>query len=335
VDPDIVQPRWDPRDVDDLPTTDALLGLPFDITTPDSAPRLGESPFDSAVLCVAGRGGALLVLASDGQWRSLPAPQDYESYALAPKGSQLAITTSTGVEVWDLPTGRRATAFGLPSGFKPWDYSAVEWVDNETLLLDDMAGGWLVDTVTAEAIRVPYPTQYPSWWTLDPSGAVLESADAHLPQVLKDWTGGKAVEVTMTGTGTLMEPAASDNAIAATTFLGGFGVVVADRSNLTPRALLPLLDHQGSYSNWGLSTIAVRQDGTVLLRVAVIGRDLDGWRMVRWDPKSGSLDVVARSADQRLLVEPTGAVEATRSRVLLGVRCLDQQHPCEILAGSS
>ena len=71
-------------------------------------------------------------------------------------------------------------------------------------------------------------------------------------------------------------------------------MIVADRATLTPRFVLPLGDHEANYSNWGLSVATLRDDGTVLLSIAAIGRDDAGARLVAWDPFSADLSIVSR-----------------------------------------
>lgn len=54
-----------------------------------------------------------------------------------------------------------------------------------------------------------------------------------------------------------------------------------------------MLDTDANYSNWGLGPVALADDGTVLLRVAAIGRQVDGFRLVAWDPATGGLSIVS------------------------------------------
>ncbi len=299
----ILQPKWDPRDVDALPAADDLASrLPEVVTPPESAPFLGDSPTDIAVLSVD-RGSTVQLLAPDGSWRSVPAPDISAGASLSPAGSRLAIQTAKGIEVWSLSTGeRRQLAF--PAGFEPWDFTSTRWVDEQTLLLDDLAGGWLIDVETTSSRRVPFPTQHPYWWTLDADGALVEGADYGEPAVLRDWRSGDPEQVSMAGTGRLARPVASQSAVAGFIVeqgpIDGFAVAIADRSDLTPSAVLPVHDHEGNYSNWALGTVALGEDGTLLLWTAIPGRSAtDGWRLVAWNPESGDLSVVTRATRVR------------------------------------
>ena len=60
------------------------------------------------------------------------------------------------------------------------------------------------------------------------------------------------------------------------------------------KAVLPLRDHEANYSNWALGPVDVLDDGSVLIWVAVVGKD-DGWRLVAWDPETDNLGMVSRS----------------------------------------
>ncbi|MCD4535474.1 hypothetical protein LRP67_15390 [Nocardioides sp. cx-169] len=54
-----------------------------------------------------------------------------------------------------------------------------------------------------------------------------------------------------------------------------------------------MLDLDGNYSNWGLGPVAIADDGTVLLRVAAIARQVDRFRLVAWEPTTGELSIVS------------------------------------------
>jgi hypothetical protein len=80
----------------------------------------------------------------------------------------------------------------------------------------------------------------------------------------------------------LLLPVASAGAIVAVTYdTGPFRVVTADRADLGERAVLPVRDRQAFYSNGGLSPLAMGDDGTVLLRVAMLGGGAGDWRARR------------------------------------------------------
>ncbi|WP_243060698.1 hypothetical protein [Nocardioides sp. SR21] len=303
---------WDPRDVDDLPMApDAVAAaLPAYVDPPDEAPALATKPMAAAVLSVDRRGGRVQLLGVDGSWREVRLPNAHGRLALSreelsPDGTRLAALVDDGIEVWHLPTGDR-TVLPLPSGFEPWDFSWIGWVDGDSLLLDDLRGGWRIDVISGAVDEVPYPTGMSFGWALDDRGAVVEVSDPAGDSVLTDWGGGVQRRVDMSPTGHLSSIQARDETIVGTSYENdGFAVYVADRTDLAPRHRLPVRDHEANYSNWGLSTVGILDDGSVLLWVAVPSRraDVDGWRIVRWDPATDRLSVVTRSEG-----DPTGGL---------------------------
>jgi hypothetical protein len=287
---------WDPRGVDDLPAADVSVAplLPDVLVVPPSAPRLADRPLRAAVLTVR-EDDALYLLGVDGSWRSVPPPAPGDSAELTRDGTRLAVERPAGVDVWDLRSGEQ-TRWAAPRQHRPWDYTAWRWVDDDTLLLDDLRGGWKVDTLSGSADRVPYPLETSYYWTVDADGAVVESADWGHPSVLTDWAGGVQRSLAMAPTGRLATLRADADTVVGTSYeLRPFAVYVADRLDLTPRHVLPVLDHEGNYSNGGLSVLALLSDGTVLLRVSVFGGPEMSWRLVAWDPRTDSLAVVTRA----------------------------------------
>jgi hypothetical protein len=293
---DIVQSPWNPRDVDDLPDAPAGLApaLPAVLRPPTVAKPLSAEPIAAAVLSIRAK-DAVLLLATDGSWRSVPPPEvdsyeSWESADLTPDGTRLAVQTLDGVDVWDLPTGEK-THLGLPEGYEPWDSLSWTWVDRTTLLLDDYRGGWLVDAASGAAERVPYPATNPYWWTLDDSGALVESADFLDPAVLTDWAGGEPRRVDMSGLGRLAMLQADADTVVGTSYENGpFSVFLAARSDLSPEAVLPVQDDEANYGP-GLYPVALLDDGTVLIRTLVLGAE-PTWRLVAWEPASGDLTMV-------------------------------------------
>lgn len=288
--------RFDPRDVDELGAAAPGVAplLPDVLAAPDGAPFLADHPLSAAVLAVR-EDDAVHLLGVDGSWRRVPPPGRGLGAELTRDGTRLAVHRGDEVVVWDLPTGG-STRLREPLGHRPWDYTAWRWVDRGTLLLDDADGGWLVDVATGAAQRVPYPSSSAFWWTVGPGGAVVESADWSYPNLLTDWSSGRARQVDMAPTGRLMWPVVdADTVVGASYDDGPFAVYVADRADLAPRHVLRVHDHDANYSNGGLSVLALLPDGTVLLRVAVFSGPGMQWRLVAWEPASGGLSVVTRA----------------------------------------
>jgi hypothetical protein len=268
--------RWDPRDVDKLPaaTDEVAPGLPAEVDPPDAAPLLEEEPMDAAVLSVDRRGGRIQLLGSDGSWREVRVQNDHgrlalSRLALSPDGTSLAALVDDGIELWYLPTGRR-TRLSLPSGFRPWDFSWVDWIDGSTLLLDDAAGSWRID---------------------------VGSGDAQRTRALRHGSGRSARRLDLPGIGHLQGVAVRGEVVIGTTYDDrGFAVVAFDRSTPSTPTRLPVKDFEGNYSNWALRAVEVLDDGSGLFWVAVPGRAAkDGWRLVRWTPGSDLLEIVTTS----------------------------------------
>jgi hypothetical protein len=294
--------RWDPRDVDQLPAAPDRVApaLPEVIDPPDSSPLLADDPVDAAVLAVE-QGGVAQALGTDGSWRTVPLDGRYPVVSLSPDGTRLAVyylfdnltaEHDYGVTVHDLATGR-ARELEPPPGFEPWDDTGWSFLDADTLLFNSGPAAYEVVVETGETEET---TLIPAGLsaTVDPAGNMLVSGDFSEPNVLTDYAGGTPREVSMDRTGRLSRIQADEDTVVGTTYDGQpFSVVVADRETLTPQFRLPVLDHEANYSNWGLGPLALTDDGTVLLRVAAIGRQVDGFRVVAWEPSSGGLSIVS------------------------------------------
>lgn len=292
-------PEWDPRDVGDLtPAADRVApALPEVIDPPDTSPGIADDPVDAAV-AVVGQRDRIQVLGTDEGWRTVPVDDEYPETRLSPRGTRLVVTYygehDTGATVHDLGTGE-SWVVPFPDDYRPFDDSSWTFVDEDTLLLQS-GGAWLVDAATGAAERLPKDIGGGLSTAVDPRGGILVSADWSTPNILVDYAEGAVHEVSMRGTGRLSALRADADTVVGTSYdRGPFAVVVADRSTLTPKVSLPITDPEGNYSNGGLSTLALTDDGTVLLRVAVIGRDVEGLRVVAWDPSTGGLSLVSRT----------------------------------------
>jgi hypothetical protein len=183
----------------------------------------------------------------------------------------------------------------------PGDLLRTKWIDESTLLLDDLVGGWIIDVNIASSRRVPYPTS--TVWTIDNGGVVVEGPDYEGVDVFTDWVSASPRRLDPAATGRLSRLVATSDTIVGTTYEHGpFRVVVVDRSDLKQLAALPLRDFEGAYGNGGLQPVAVRDDGTVLIWVTVLGAEF-GLRLVAWDPGAGRLNLVT-SVD----AEPTDGI---------------------------
>ncbi|WP_341926311.1 hypothetical protein [Nocardioides psychrotolerans] len=295
---------WDPRDVDDLSGAPARVvpALPDVIDPPSSSPLLADEPVGSAVVAVEERGTAQ-VLGPDGEWRTVPLDGRYPRIALSPGGTRLAVYYYVDTEdpdhtydvtVHDLATGG-STVLEPPPGFVPWDDTGWSFLDEDLLLLTSGPASYAVSLSSGATEPRPYRAGLSR--TVDPDGEVLVSSDWSEPNVLLDYAGGAPREVSMARTGRLARIVADDDTVVGTSYENGpFAVYVADRATLTPRATLPVVDTDGNYSNWALGPQALLADGTVLLRVAALGRGrATGFRLVLWEPGTGDLSVVSSS----------------------------------------
>lgn len=299
-----VWPRWDPRDVDQLPAAPDLIApsLPKVIDPPASSPLLSDQPVPAAVLAVE-HDGVAQVLSSAGAWRTVPIDGRFPWVSLSPGGTRLAVfygfdnrkpEHDYGVTVHDLATGSTRT-LQPPAGFEPWDDAGWLFLDDDRLVFISGPEAYIVVIDSGRTEETTYPNGLST--TLDAAGNWLGSADHDQPNVLTDYAGGTPREVSMDQTGRLSGIQASETTVVGTTYDNpGFSVVVADRRTLTPQFRLPLLDYDANYSNWGLRPVSIDDNGTVLLRVAAIGRKLDGFRLVAWEPLTGELSIVSSTA---------------------------------------
>lgn len=299
-----VWPQWDPRDVDQLPAAPDRIApaLPKVIDPPTSSPLLSDDPITAAVLAVE-QDGLAQVLSTTGAWRTVPIDGRLPHISLSPDGSRLAVTYSYNekaseqdyaVTVHDLATGR-TRKLQPPPGFEPPAPASWSFIDEDTLLFGSDPTSYSVAIDSGKAEETTAPSGMST--TVDPAGDWLSSADFTEPNVLTDNAGGTPREVSMDRTGRLSRIQASRDAVVGTSYDDQrYSVVVADRETLTPRFRLPVLDHEANYSNWGLGPVAIADNGTVLLEVAAIGRKLDGFRLVAWEPRSGALSIVSSTA---------------------------------------
>jgi hypothetical protein len=308
------QRAWDPGGADELPLAPAgtVPGLPVKIAPPVSAVDLQEAPIPAAVMAVR-RGPEVLLLSTDGEWRSLPLAGRYPSVGLSPGGTRAHTVAGSRVRapivVYDLTTGERHEV-RYPSRFEDWEYRTWVWIDERTLFLDDFSHGWVVDAATGDATRVDYPGLSLSW-SFDPSGALVAGADWGQPRTLTDWATGRPRTISMRTTGRLSDIQASEDAIVGSSYDGHpFAVVVADRRFLEPQYVLPVRDRHGAYGNGGLGVVALREDGTVLLRVNALGRR-DGFRIVLWDPVLRTVETVTAMDVSVLVVFADGLLRRT------------------------
>ncbi|HEX5016258.1 MAG TPA: hypothetical protein VFX15_01590, partial [Actinomycetes bacterium] len=191
--------------------------------------------------------------------------------------------------IHDVRTGSAQT---LSSPKPPSEGNSWFFLNERKLLIGGGRSAYVVAVDRGTVQKQPY--RFGLSQTVDPSGNVLVSAQWAEPNVLTDYRAATPREVSMRLTGRLSSIRAGGNRVVGTSYdKRPFALIVADRKTLTPQTSLPLLDFQGNYSNWGLSTLALDDEGCVLLRVAVIGKGKSGFRVVAWNPSSGRLSIVS------------------------------------------
>jgi hypothetical protein len=302
---------WNPREVDDLTPAqaDAFPALPAVVDPPPTAIPLADDPVDAAVQSMRGD-RAILLLATDGTWRSVPSPSNGAyGAALSADGTRLAVDTETGVEAWDLATGESTAVPFPPDLLRPSEFRSWAWIDDSTLLLHNAgAGGWLVDVASGDATPVPYP-ENPLSWTVDADGAVVESADYLAPAQLIDWAGQEPRRVDLGADGLGIGRLTSVHANADTVVgVSGATIVVIDRADMEPRAALRLVNPQDNYGSGKVPVVALLDDGTVLFQIPVYADEFS-WRLVAWSPQSGGFTLVTRGV---------GSVPASFATAILG-----------------
>lgn len=179
----VILPRWDPFTVEDAPVRETV--LPIEVDPPASAPSVLEQPIGAAVLAWPSQGRDLLLLGTDGGWRSVPDTADpvggttrLAEPALTHDGRMLAHPTDAGVLVVDLAAGERRTVAWPGRLAGPWDWPPeLRWLPGgEEIAVLDGRGTWLVGLAGAEegvARRAPYGGEYGAGLAIDPAGPVV------------------------------------------------------------------------------------------------------------------------------------------------------------------
>ncbi|CAN5419794.1 hypothetical protein BH09ACT12_BH09ACT12_33640 [soil metagenome] len=306
---EVADGSWDPRTVDDLAAADPGIApaLPDVIEPPDSSPLLSEEPIDAAVLAVE-EGDVAQVLGVDGSWRSVPLDQRYPGLQLSPDGTRLAVSYyggDVGATIHDLATGE-SRVLEFPEGYRPFDGTYWTFADNDTLCLCGADEVYLVDATTGAGEPLGHGADL-----FDPNGAALEVDCCVGPEALTDWADGTPREVSLKRIGRPSSIRVSADSVASTSYdLGPLQVVLSDRRTLTPTTHLPIQDPQGAFGDGGLSVLSIAGDDTVLLRVSVLGKNGDGFRVVAWDPASNALSLVSTNPVTRQVAFAEGLLRS-------------------------
>lgn len=294
--------RLNPQRVDDLPDAPSrwVPEIPSTLDPPSDVPDLADSPIGAALLA-SNEGGVVRLMSPAGDWRRLDLPAEGTWFVdLSPDGTRLVAWEHAGTTAvaYDLGDGTPRTV-AQPAATVGYETSGWRWIDEERLLLTSYVGRWLVDAADSSAVQVPYPSQNAAW-AVDDDGEVVESADRSRPELMTDWAGGRAREVSLARAGRIERFDVNGDRVAATALevpwegREVFALIVADRQTMSPVHLLEVVG-PGNYRDGPLSVLALRDDGTVLIHVGIVGRSPRG-RILAWRPAQRELAVVTRTA---------------------------------------
>jgi hypothetical protein len=287
-----VKPRWDPFTIVDAPLRDSV--LPQHLEPPASAPTVTDQAMEAAVLAWPLEGRDLLLLGTDGEWRSAPGTADAVAEALSgglpalsPDGHQVAMSTISGIRVVD------ATNTGtLRSGLQrtiPWPAQISEnwdippgllWLpDGQGWIVQHWQGTWVVEP-DGEAYRPPFGGTYQnmSGLAVDDDNTLVERRwyehdfDKRDLRVWRDGEVESRVEFHYWGDNDL---ATQDGLLAmvggADYLPGDGGPMVFDAATGQLLAYLPITDPNAYYTDGGyLGALGFLDPDTVLLHVTPV-----------------------------------------------------------------
>ena len=145
-----------------------------------------------------------------------------------------------------------------------------------------------VDVASGEATPVPYPC-CSGYWTVDDTGAVVETTSLGASAAVVDWAGGGRRQIDPSGIAPLELISADADTVVGDS---GLSIAVLDRDSLEPLHVLPLDDPPAKYAGL-MGVIALPGKETVLIQVPAPGLD-QPWHLVAWNPRSGELTLVSR-----------------------------------------
>ncbi len=313
---EVVQPFWDPVDLEDAPY-DATTRLPSTLEPPSVMDSLDASPMDVAVAALI-RQGKVAMVAPDGSWRAVDLPEEPsstgENVALSRDGTLIAVTGRSALwwRALDEPGWIRTE---YPTGVSaPRDHSpGVRFIAPDQVLLAAWPNSWLVDLTTGESQVLKYDA-YPS--APDAAGTVVSFGVVRqqgFERVLREWRGTDPVRsVGIDALESLTSPAVSEAMIGAARGDGGWageptksdwdGLIALDRETLETRAYLPIRGRGSGYSDGGaMGAIAWLDDDTLLARVVPdepSGSPQAPGYLFTWNTASGLVSWVSVAARQ-------------------------------------
>lgn len=325
-------PVWDPASLADLAVDPGP--LPALLDPPTDASSLFDDPVDAAVVLWAAKGRDLAVLATDGEWRTLPGTADMSGAwpdgtpygvvgRLSDDGTRLAVSTEPGVEVVDLRDGSRDTIAWPDGAGPPWDLPPnLLWTDGgDALVVDAWARDWKL-TLDGTATTPRWSKHSRGEYFTEPDGTLWQYDwkqrqawrwnDAGIDHKVVDpvtWGNGWRVAYGRLAVNGNVPVADTDQNKAPYA-----GPVLLDSVDGEVLAWAPVKDRNSVYSDNGRLQVAGFLDDHTLALVVRVESFADKTDdavtyLVTWDAESGEFRVVGRTADQG--VEADGLFSGT------------------------
>lgn len=305
------QPIWDPFDIVEAaryPST-----LPQQISPPVGPPSIEEQPLPDVVLAWPAEGTDLRVLATDGEWRSVPGTAtaiegtfyDVVVPVISPTGDRVAMSTDAGILVVEATTGEQQVIPWPPELVGPFDgRPRLVWLPgDEGFVVMHFEGPWLMD-FDGNAGPADFGGPYAGGVMVDPdTGTVRERRWQN--QTLRTWDDtGDFASVRLGGYGERFVTRFSRVAYVGNPGPGGTGVpksgpVVVDPSTGEVLAFAPIRDPDSVYSdNVNLTPLGFLDNLTVVLLVSpmdyrTMEPDEGQTHLVTWNWLTGDFGLLA------------------------------------------
>lgn len=305
-DPDaIAQPVWDPFTVVDAPVRDS--SLPLALAAPTETPAsVLDDPVPDVVLAWPEEGRELLLLSTNGEWRSIPDSADppgayarpmVGAPALSADGHRVAFSTEAGVRVVDVTTGGDTTHPWPEPLAGPWDTAPELVWRGDGLVIMHWRGTWSLDP-DGRFARAGFDAGYGDSFAVAPDGsAYVKDTEQRELLTLDGDRVQRRVPVPWWG----QRLAADDNGLVV--FVGGTdstwgrnGPMVVDATTGAVEAYAPIRDPNSVYSDNGhLTPLGFLDPDTVLLKVGPMDFDTmdlgEGeWHLIAWSFRTGAFE---------------------------------------------
>lgn len=316
------QPLWDPFTVVDAPRRDSP--LPVELAPPSEAPSIFESPIPAAVLVWPEQDRALMLLSTEGEWRSVPGTEsiapsslrDVAAPAISSDGRLVAFAAEAGLWVVDVAAGERQVLPWPDPIAAAWDTPpGVLWMpgDDEVLVLH-WNTPWIM-AVDGSDTDASYLGRYTNTVAVDPAGPLVQRQ--FRTGRLVEWRDGEVVRRTDDGIAWGERMVAGHGMVALTGGLGGgafAGPIVIDTATGERVAYAPIRDRSSEVSDNGfLTSQGFLDEDTLLLlvgpmdfRTMEIGEER--WHLVAWQFRTGDFELLASGASDMRGIEVAPAL---------------------------